>query len=146
MCNGKVNQIMKRNNRSIALATKITGFFCSRHASVWNFHEWASRQPNADYSKHDWTDQFRRVQIEDPANQPRFLEATAEETIQQISGQDGLITTHFSSLTRWCALRSIMGYGVLRKFTPRWMRILRWLNLYYNEIVLTTNFKCHSTR
>lgn len=37
---------------------------------------------------------FGVFKLKDPANQPRFLEATAE-AIQQISGQDGLISTHF---------------------------------------------------
>jgi len=46
---------------------------------------------------------FGMFRLKAPANQPLLLEATAE-AIQQISGQAGLITTHFHRSLGWCPI------------------------------------------
>jgi hypothetical protein len=82
------------NNRSIALATKITGFFApDTHLYEIFMSEPADSQMQITANMTGLIN-FGVFKLKDPANQPRFLEATAE-AIQQISGQEGLITTHF---------------------------------------------------
>ena len=82
------------NNGDISLATKITGFF----APDTHLYEIFISEP-ADSQMQITTDMnelinFGVFKLKDPANQSKFLEATAE-AVEQISGLDGLITTHF---------------------------------------------------
>lgn len=82
------------NDRSIAIATKITGFFApDTHLYEIFMSEPAGSQMKITANMTELVN-FGVFKLKDPANQPHFLEATAE-AIQQISGQDGLITTHF---------------------------------------------------
>jgi hypothetical protein len=82
------------NNRDIALATKITGFFApDSHLYDIFMSEPADSQMQITANMPELIN-FGMFRLKDPANQPHFLEATAE-AIGQISGQPGLITTHF---------------------------------------------------
>ena len=82
------------NNRDIALATKITGFFApDSHLYEIFMSEPADSQIQITVNMPELIN-FGIFRLKDSANQPRFLEATAE-AIRQISGQAGLINTHF---------------------------------------------------
>jgi hypothetical protein len=82
------------NNRDIALATKITGFFApDSHLYDIFMSEPADSQMQIRVDMPELVN-FGMFRLKNPTDQPRFLEATAE-AIQQISGQSGLITTHF---------------------------------------------------
>ncbi|MBD1918344.1 MULTISPECIES: antibiotic biosynthesis monooxygenase [Cyanophyceae] len=82
------------NNRNIALATKITGFFApDSHLYDIFMSEPADSQMQIRMNMPELVN-FGIFRLKNPPDQPRFLESTAE-AIQQISGQSGLITTHF---------------------------------------------------
>lgn len=82
------------NNREIALATKITGFFApDSHLYDIFMSEPANSQMKIAANTSQLIN-FGIFRLKDPANQPRFLDATAT-AIRQISGQAGLISTHF---------------------------------------------------
>lgn len=82
------------NNRDIALANRITGFFApDSHLYDIFMSEPADSQMEITASMPALIN-FGIFRLKDPANQSRFLEATAE-AIRQISGQSGLMTTHF---------------------------------------------------
>lgn len=92
------------SNRDIALATQITGFFTPDSQLYEIFiSEPADSQMQIAANMRELIN-FGIFRLKDPANQSRFLEATAE-AIRQISGQVGLITTHFHrSLDGACAI------------------------------------------
>jgi hypothetical protein len=82
------------SNRGIALATKITGFFApDSHLYDIFMSEPADSQMQIGVDRPELVN-FGMFRLKNSTDQPRFLEATAE-AIQQISGQSGLITTHF---------------------------------------------------
>jgi hypothetical protein len=82
------------SNRDIALATKITGFFApDSHLYEIFISEPANSQLPIMAGKGQLIN-FGIFKLKDPAYQSRFLEFTAE-AIRQISGQSGLVTTHF---------------------------------------------------
>jgi Antibiotic biosynthesis monooxygenase len=82
------------SNRDIALATQITGFFApDSHLYEIFISEPADSQLQITAGKGELIN-FGIFKLKDPANQSCFLEFTAE-AIRQISGQSGLITTHF---------------------------------------------------
>ncbi|MBE9107172.1 antibiotic biosynthesis monooxygenase [Nostoc cf. edaphicum LEGE 07299] len=82
------------NNQEISLATQITGFFNpDSHLYEIFISEPGDSRLEITAGKGELIN-FGIFKLKDPANQPRFLEFTAE-AIRQISGQPGLITTHF---------------------------------------------------
>ena len=82
------------NNHSISLASKITGFFApDTHLYEIFISEPADSRMQITANMNELVN-FGVFKLKDPANQPQFLEATAE-AVGQISGLDGLITTHF---------------------------------------------------
>lgn len=90
----KANYEAYINNANIALATKISGFFTpDSHLYDIFMSEPADSQMQIKANMSELIN-FGIFRLKDPVNQPRFLEATAE-AIRQISGQAGLITTHF---------------------------------------------------
>ncbi|QDL09429.1 hypothetical protein DP113_17280 [Brasilonema octagenarum UFV-E1] len=82
------------NNRDIALATQITGFLAPDSHLYEIFMSEPADSPMQITADEGQLINFGIFKLKDPANQPRFLEFTAE-AIQQISGQSGLMTTHF---------------------------------------------------
>jgi hypothetical protein len=82
------------SNTDVALATKITGFFApDSHLYEIFISEPANSQLPIMAGKGQLIN-FGIFKLKDPAYQSRFLEFTAE-AIRQISGQSGLVTTHF---------------------------------------------------
>jgi hypothetical protein len=82
------------NNQEISLATQITGFFTpDSHLYEISISEPSDSRLEITAGKGELIN-FGIFKLKDPANQSRFLEFTAE-AIRQISGQSGLITTHF---------------------------------------------------
>ena len=82
------------NNGSISLASKITGFFTpDTHLYEIFISEPADSQMQISANMGELIN-FGVFKLKDPEKQPQFLEATLE-AVRQISGLDGLITTHF---------------------------------------------------
>lgn len=82
------------NNRDIALATRITGFFPpDSHLYEIFISEPADSQMQIATGAGGLIN-FGIFKLKNPADQPRFLEAT-REAVGLVAGQAGLVTTHF---------------------------------------------------
>ncbi|MBE9036190.1 antibiotic biosynthesis monooxygenase [aff. Roholtiella sp. LEGE 12411] len=82
------------SNTDVSLATQITGFFApDSHLYEIFISEPANSQLQIIAGQGQLIN-FGIFKLKDPAYQSRFLEFTAE-AIRQISGQSGLVTTHF---------------------------------------------------
>lgn len=82
------------NNRDVALATRITGFFApDSHLYEIFISEPADSQMQIAAGTGGLIN-FGIFKLKNPADQPRFLEAT-REAVRLVAGQAGLVTTHF---------------------------------------------------